>query len=282
MEVLAAQNAQITDEANVLLHSRSTIILFEEPELFLHPHIMRRLKTALHAISQKLDWQVIVSTHSPFLIDIGSDPLSLAVFKRENSKTPPTVSQLKVDPFGQDVESKRDREALRAVLDFHPTVCEAFFAKRTVLVEGDSEMALLVHQQELYAKAEVDMAKRSLCTVVSCGGKWTIAPIANLLKQFEIPFRIIHDRDKKGRTDAELAEAIPIDPYNANARIAQFVEPANIRVIDDTLEDLFWEERPKSSGDKPYRIWKRVKEIVESEDPLKAEIKDLVQFAFNW
>jgi len=152
MEVLAAQNAQITDEANVLLHSRSTIILFEEPELFLHPHIMRRLKTALHAISQKLDWQVIVSTHSPFLIDIGSDPLSLAVFKRENSKTPPTVSQLKVDPFGQDVESKRDREALRAVLDFHPTVCEAFFAKRTVLVEGDSEMALLVHQQELYAR----------------------------------------------------------------------------------------------------------------------------------
>ena len=140
----------------------------------------------------------------------------------------------------------------------------------------------LAEREELYAKAEVDMAKRSLCTVVSCGGKWTIAPIANLLKQFEIPFRIIHDRDKKGRTDAELAEAIPIDPYNANARIAQFVEPANIRVIDDTLEDLFWEERPKSSGDKPYRIWKRVKEIVESEDPLKAEIKDLVQFAFNW
>jgi predicted ATP-dependent endonuclease of OLD family len=282
MEVLAAQNAQITDDANVLLHSRSTIILFEEPELFLHPHIMRRLKAALHAISMKLDWQVIVTTHSPFLIDIGSDPLSLAVFKRENSTSPPTVSQLQSDPFGQDAESMRDREALRAVLDFHPTVCEAFFAKRTVLVEGDSEMALLVHQPELYTKAEIDLAKRSLCTVVSCGGKWTIAPIANLLKQFGIPFRIIHDQDKKDRKDIELAEAIPIDPYKANARIAQFAEPANICVINDTLEDLFWDERPKSSGDKPYRIWKRVKEIVENADPLKAEIKALIQFAFNW
>ena len=282
MEVLAAQNAEIIDGEDILLHSRSTIILFEEPELFLHPHIMRRLKDALHAISKKSDWQVIVTTHSPFLIDVGSDPLSLAVFKRENSTTPPKVSQLKSDPFGQDPDSSRDREALRAVLDFHPTVCEAFFAKRTILVEGDSEMALLVHQPGLYAKAEVDLARRSLCTVVSCGGKWTIAPMANLLKQFSIPFRIIHDMDMKGRTAAELAEAIAIDPYNANARIAQFVEPVNLKVISDTLEDLFWEERPSSSGDKPYRIWKRVKEIVESEKPINAEIKELMQFAFNW
>ena len=143
-------------------------------------------------------------------------------------------------------------------------------------------MALLVHQPELYEKAEVDLAKRQHCTVVSCGGKWTIAPVANLLKQFEIPFRIIHDRDKKERSDDELAAAIAIDPYKANARIALFAAPENILVVDDTLEDLFWEERPKSSGDKPYRIWKKVKELVQGQEPLKAKIKSLMQFAFNW
>jgi len=218
------------------------------------------------------------------MIDLAEDPLSLVIFRRENSKTPPKAIQLKTDPFGQDEDSKRDREALRAALDFHPTVCEAFFAKRTVLVEGDSEMAVLVRQPELYVKAEVDLGKRQHCTVVSCGGKWTIPPIANLLKQFDIPFRVIHDRDKKGRSDAQLAETIAIDPYRANARITTFVSTGNVLVVEDTLEDLFWtaEERPKSSGDKPYRIWKRVKELVTSQEPLRAEIKSFVQFAFNW
>ncbi|HEU5122574.1 MAG TPA: ATP-dependent endonuclease [Verrucomicrobiae bacterium] len=284
METLAAQNAQILDEQGKPARSRSTLVLFEEPELFLHPHIMRSLKQALHVISQKSDWQVILTTHSPFMIDIADDPLSLVIFRRENSKTPPKAIQLKVDPFGQDEDSKRDREALRAALNFHPTVCEAFFAKRTVLVEGDSEMAVLVRQPELYAKAEVDLEKRQHCTMVSCGGKWTIPPMANLLKQFGIPFRIIHDQDKKGRSNAELAEAVAIDPYRANARIAAFASPENILIVDDTLEDLFWppDKRPKSSGDKPHRIWKRVKELVEGQEPLNAEIKAFVQFAFNW
>ena len=234
-EVLATQNAQILDEKGQPVRSRSTMILFEEPELFMHPHIMRRLKKALNTISKGPDWQVIVTTHSPFMIDVGEDPISLVVFKREDSKTPPKVTQLKGDPFGQDDESKRDREALRAVLDFHPTVCEAFFAKRTVLVEGDSEMAVLVSQPDLYKKAEIDLAKREHCTVVSCGGKWTIPPIANMLQKFEIPFRIIHDQDRKGRTDTQIAEAPAIDPFKANARIAKFAAAKDIMVINDTL-----------------------------------------------
>ncbi len=143
-------------------------------------------------------------------------------------------------------------------------------------------MAVLVYQPELYQKAEVDLANRQHCTVVSCGGKWTIAPIANLLKQFEIPFRIIHDQDKKDRSAAELAETAAIDPYKANARIATFATPENILVVNDTLEDLFWDNRPQSSGDKPYRVWKRVNELVQAQEPLKPEIKAFMQFAFNW
>jgi putative ATP-dependent endonuclease of OLD family len=282
METLASQKAQIPEKDGNPLRIRSTVILFEEPELFMHPHIMRSLKRALSVISEKLDWQVILSTHSPFMIDVGHDPLSLAVFRRADSKAAPEVTQLKTDPFGNDEDSQRDREALRAALDFHPTVCEAFFAKRTLLVEGDSEMALLTHHPDLYQKAGVDIAKREQCTVVSCGGKWTIPPIANLLRQFRIPFRIIHDTDAGGRTPAELAEVMPIDPYRANSRIAQFADPLNIKMVDDTLEDLFWAERPKSSGDKPYRIWKRAHELVHDKAPLDPRIVSLIKFAVDW
>lgn len=282
METLAAQKARIVDENNKPIKARSTIILFEEPELFLHPHIMRNLKATLVSISEKPDWQVILTTHSPFMIDVGQDPLSLIVFRRKDSKSVPEVTQLKTDPFELDEDSKRDRIALRAALDFHPSVCEAFFGKRTLLVEGDSEVAIFTHTPRLYEKAGVEFEKRRHCTVVSCGGKWTIPPMANLLKQFKIPFRIIHDQDRRGKTDAELANLEGIDPYRANVRIAKFVEPGNVRVIDDTLEDIFWDKRPTSSGDKPYRMWRRVTELVEADAALDQKIIDLVKFAVDW
>jgi hypothetical protein len=134
----------------------------------------------------------------------------------------------------------------------------------------------------LYKLAGLDPIKREHCTVVSCGGKWTIPPIANLLKQFGIPFRIIHDLDKKQRSDNELAATVAMDPYRANARIAQFVRPENLFAVDDTLEDLFWHNKPASSGDKPYRVWKRVIELLEDPDSLDPKVKDLIKFAFDW
>lgn len=45
---------------------RSTIILYEEPELYIHPHLMRLLRDTLRSKSSGSEWQVIVSTHSPF------------------------------------------------------------------------------------------------------------------------------------------------------------------------------------------------------------------------
>jgi energy-coupling factor transporter ATP-binding protein EcfA2 len=286
VEVLANQMAKKNDmtQDGQNPNVRSTILLFEEPELFFHPHIMRRLKRALQAISKQEAWQVIVSTHSPFLIDIADDPLSLAIFKRVDHQVAPSVHQLSDDPFGDDEDAKRDREALRAVLNFHPTVCEAFFATRTILVEGPSELAVLCHQLRLYELAGIDMQRRADCTVVSCSGKWTIAPIANLLQKFGISFRIIHDCDAKGRTPEQLAECAPIDPFRANARIAVYVSPENLMVIDDTLEDILWDTRPTSSGDKPFRAWKRVSELCDDHENLDhtPKLRDMVRFAFNW
>lgn len=286
VEVLANQVAKRTEtvQEGQPQNIRSTILLFEEPELFFHPHIMRRLKRALQTISGQAAWQVVVSTHSPFLIDIADDSLSLAIFKRADRQLAPTVHQLDSDPFGSDEESTRDREALRAVLNFHPTVCEAFFATRTILVEGPSELAVLCHQPRLYELAGVDAQRRADCTVVSCSGKWTIAPIANLLQKFGIQFRIIHDCDAKGKTAEQLAECAPIDPYRANARIAAYVPPENVMVINDTLEDILWETRPTSSGDKPFRAWKRVSELCDGHGNLDhaPRLRDMVRFAFNW
>lgn len=263
-------------------YNRGTILLYEEPELFIHPHLMRRLKASLKELADHPNWQVIVTTHSPFLIHVGEDPQSLVILRRKNGFSPPEICYLEHDPFAGE-DQNYEREALRATLDFHPTVCEAFFAQRVVLVEGDTELAVLVHQSELCAWAGLDPLQASNCTVVSCGGKWTIPGMARLLKAFKIPFRVVHDRDRKGRSEENLRLAKGFDPYSANKRIAEIVDPENIMVIDDTFEDILWDKNPPKK-DKPYHAWKRVKELCEEKSNLDhlPELKKLVYFVYSW
>lgn len=280
IEVLAKSSAETGTENQ----NRSTMLLFEEPELFLHPHLMRRLKRALTSIGHNSGWQVIVTTHSPFLVNVDDDPLSLAVFRRRKTNRKIEVVQLTSDPFGNDDDGKRDRNALRGVLDFHPTVCEAFFSEKVVLVEGDSEVAVLSHAG-IKKACGIEPFKVDHITIVSCSGKWTISPIANLLGKFSIPYVVIHDADKKNRAEEDLKKLKGIDPYCANAKILSAVNDASrIFTSSDTFEDLLWsgKDRPSSSGDKPYRAWERANDIVyEKTIEQHVELKKLVTFAFN-
>ncbi|MES2985312.1 MAG: AAA family ATPase [Pseudomonadota bacterium] len=252
LETLASQSALQHVEGEDP-QSRSTILLFEEPELFIHPHLMRRLKDTLTTISKRDDWQVIATTHSPFMVNV-SEPCSLVIHRRADAASPPRNKQLREDPF---IEHAGERERLRALLDFHPTVCEAFFAKHVVLVEGDTEIAALTRQPKLLELAGIPEADYKDVTLVSCDGKWTIPSIARLLNRFEIPYRVVHDCDRQDRTDEELEQITPLDPYKANAKIASIVNATNLHVVDDTFEHvLLWDTAP--SKDKPYRAWKQI------------------------
>ncbi|NOQ21357.1 MAG: AAA family ATPase [Candidatus Aegiribacteria sp.] len=276
IEAIARQKAASETGAGEDGRTRATLLLFEEPELFLHPHLMRRLKDCLKRISETHAWQVLLSTHSPFLVDVVDNPRSLAIIRKEGSGAP-VAKQLKIDPFEPD-----SKEALRAALDFHPTVNEAFFASRVILVEGDTEMAVLRHVGMYHEHFAISKAVYDTSTVVSCGGKWTISAIAVLLDRFDIPFCIIHDCDAKGRSLEELAEAPAIDPYKANEKISAAAGAAPILVIDDTFEDLLWRRHDKTapvpSKDKPFRAWQEIKRIVSEEIVVDDEYPDLKSF----
>jgi len=66
LEIIAERNASIEgQEAH-----KGTIILFEEPELYMHPQMLRKLKDLLIEVSNNDNWQVTCSTHSPIMIDV--------------------------------------------------------------------------------------------------------------------------------------------------------------------------------------------------------------------
>lgn len=279
IEVLAIQEAtRGTDE------TRSTLLLFEEPEIYLHPHLMRRLRESLMDLSAQDNWQVIITTHSPFFVNVAEDPCSLVITSRISATSPPAHRQLATDPFIHEEGVYDERTALRAAMDFHPTVAEAFFAKRAVLVEGDSELAIFKHSSNIHEKMGISTEEYNSTTVVSCGGKWTIPALARVMNAFRISFRIVHDMDRRGRSDAELNAAHAIDPYKANAKISSAAGDSPILVVTDTLENVLWPQAANvTPSDKPFRAWKRIKEIAELENPHVdyPELKRIFDFVYS-
>lgn len=266
---------------------RTTIVLYEEPELYIHPHLMRRLKDTLHSRSETVEWQVICSTHSPFLIDIADKPQSVKLLRAGAGNTR-LVSQLPANLY-ESSEDYDEKTFLRAVLDFHPTVCESLFAKRVVVVEGDTEVAVFSMIDELVTKLGVENSKYLDTTVVSAGGKWTIPAIVKVLAGLEIDYKVIHDTDRKELPEEELEELGNLHPYRANSKIAAVAKAGTVWQVDDTFEHVLWnretEEAKKiKSSSKPFHSWKKVRAYIDGEvelDPAcEATLKEIIEFAF--
>lgn len=265
-------------------NNRSVIVLYEEPELYIHPHLMRRLKNTLATRSKDPKWQVICSTHSPFLVNIADNPKSLKLIQRDSDGNR-IIHQVEDNIFEVNGEYN-EKNILRAALDFHPTVCESLFAKRVVIVEGDTEVAVFSLLEKLCVKLDITLSHIKDITVVSAGGKWTIPAIARVLNGLGIKYKVMHDMDRKGLSDAELAKKLHVHPYKANAKIQEVARPENVYVVEDTFEDILWgSESAVSSKDKPFRSWSKINAFINGEDELdatsKETLREIILFLFN-
>jgi putative ATP-dependent endonuclease of the OLD family len=264
---------------------RTVVVLYEEPELYIHPHLMRRLKNALVSKTSSPKWQVVCTTHSPFLISLADKPESLKLIKKDE-KNARIIHQLASNIF-EESNGYDERDLLRATLDFHPSVCESLFAKRVLLVEGDTEVAVFSMAEGLLEKFEINTHLAKDTTIISAGGKWTIPAICKVLNTLGISYKVIHDEDRHGLTDEELEEKAAIHPFKANSKIASIASAGHVHVISDTFEHVIWDaeagEQAKSK-DKPYNSWRRIKSFLDGEvdltDASKEKLKDILQFAF--
>ena len=271
-------------EAQVEGAQRTTIVLYEEPELYIHPHLMRRLRDTLQSRSDSHLWQVICSTHSPFLIDLANKPESIKLIKLGDGNSR-IASQLPNQLFEKHDEYD-EKTFLRAVLDFHPTVCESLFAKQVVIVEGDTEVAVFSMIDELVKKLDIRASNHKDITVVSAGGKWTIPALVKVLKGLGIQYKVIHDRDAKGLDEKQLSEVHSLHPYRANEKIEEVAGEENIFQVDDTFEHVLWNKNQDSikSNSKPFHSWKRIRQFLDDEISLdtncKATLQEIIKFAF--
>lgn len=235
------------------------LILFEEPELFLHPRVTFKLRNSLYDLAKDSPYQILCATHSPLMIDVSRPHASLVrAIKVAGEET--ETFQVGEDVFNKDEERK---QYVQMINRFNPHVCEAFYADKVILVEGDTEAivyrALL---KKYYPEEEV--------FVLNTGSKNNIPFFQEILTAFHIEHYAIHDIDTEYNSNEKRNSA-----WILNQKIWDLVEEANReqpglarRYVHNANFENAHKYKLLNGANKPLQASKFVDKVI------KGEIKD--------
>jgi len=183
MRVLAEISRSEEKESGNEIWERSIMFAFEEPELFLHPHISRVTYQALRTLSST--HQILLCTHSAYFVNL-EDYRDIVVIRKLNQTTGTSSYKTSGELFEGDSEQK---QRFNMIQFFNPDRSEVFFAKRVALVEGATEKALF----PLLAK-RLNMFDYRV-SIIDCGGKRNLVLFMKVLNAFKIPSIAVYDED---------------------------------------------------------------------------------------
>jgi DNA replication protein DnaC len=206
------------------------ILAIEEPELYLHPQQQRVLFDLLKAIAAAGSTQIILSSHSPIFIDVADTTSILRTGKTIEGGT--KIKQLSEALFsGNGNQAKKDRFHLTQWIN--PTRGELFFAKKVVLVEGPTEIAVIP-----YVANRLGIFNQNVA-VIECGGKGAVTLYIELLKSFEIDYAVVHDEDPVVAAPGTDGFAHQSQMFGLNRTISTAVgDPGRIQCISPEFEIL--------------------------------------------
>lgn len=188
------------------------VLAIEEPELYQHPSRQRYFSQVLRNLTEenpedKVNKQVLFTTHSPLLIGIDNFD-SIRVVRKFDNKDNPKITKLlsaEMDEIAKKLwevngekgpifTSETLRPRLRSIMT--PWMNEGFFADVVVLVEGVSDRAAILGAA---AAMEHDLGGHNLdslgITIIPCYGKNNIDRPYLIFSALNIPTYIIWDGD---------------------------------------------------------------------------------------
>ncbi len=240
------------------------LILFEEPEAFLHPPQQESLAQNLRALATK-GWQVICATHSPYFVSRNTaDIPSIIRLQRDSGRVQSfqvseDIWQSIVD-LNQQINAiakkypdlakkldeddlKPDMEAIKYFIWLNPDRAGIFFAEHVLLVEGPTEVALI---NRLISDNRFSAVPAGLY-IVDCTGKYNIHRFMNLLKCLGIRHSVIHDEDKDKGGHHEEVNALIQESADKHLTLS-------IKRIPNDLETLLGLPSPRSEHRKPQHV----------------------------
>ena len=182
------------------------MLLIDEPELYLHPQGVRRLREALKVLANS-GFQIVFSTHSPLMLsrDNASDTVIV------NNTAEEGVSARK--PLRQAVlDAIEDGESQSQTLFDLGNLVDIYFADRVILCEGKTDRRLLPLAYEQLYQRSPDLDHIAF---VSVGGCNNFAKALAVLSAMDIRACAIADldfaftgaRNRSGQSILEQASA---------------------------------------------------------------------------
>lgn len=159
------------------------LLLFEEPEVFLHPQAQRQLFDALTVFSNYND--VLVSTHSSAFCAPGATGTFVKVVK-DHTLEPPASRTYVIDL--SDMDARDQFEIIT-----HENNEAAFFATSVLLVEGPSDRTLIPHIARTLSP-QWDFDKHG-AAIAKVEGKGSIERYRSFFQRFAMRVSVVADLD---------------------------------------------------------------------------------------
>jgi predicted ATP-dependent endonuclease of OLD family len=186
------------------------------PELHLHPHAERLLRTVFKEYSEKN--QFFLVTHSPVFID--PDKLeNVIVVKNQNGST--VIKQLAEVP-SVDEKARLKRQLDEEKLDF-------FFSRAVLIVEGETEKGAM----PLLSKKVKDFDKHGV-TVIWAGSQFC-GLFIKILKAFDFPYLVMTDKDALMNICKSIkCDGLPVSTSALFYNINQYLKMSDCEKIKKT------------------------------------------------
>lgn len=246
--------AQVSDEFRPHL----SLLIFEEPEAFLHPQQQDRLSASLRKLAAGDGHQVIISTHSPEFINRSTDSIpSIVHVTRVSGET--VCGQVTAASWKDLCDRNQAANSLAAkgcvvpdsdvdavewikyFMWLDASRCTAFLSDNVLLVEGPTERVLIDYMQ----RNGLLLQSVAHAFVMDTGGKWNMPRFMNLFGQLRISHSVLFDGDK-GKPKANQWVKLIEDSANDCTRI--------VRHFDTDLEGMLCLEKPRQSYEKPQHV----------------------------
>lgn len=277
------------------------LILFEEPELFLYPKILRNLRELIYEVSEhNYPYQILCASHSPQMIDLSKRNSTLIRMVRTAAGT--CLYQVKDDDLLEAKGAANVEElkhAMYEVLRFNPHICESFYADEVLLVEGPTEEIVVRGiLQKLNSLKDL--------FIVNCGTVNNIPFYQKVYRKFAIKSHVICDTDGEdigevdGFGNATFTKGIQKSIYDEHLKNCHNAPRIGglLRIHETTFEVAHAREfvadqfrYPNNYNDahgKPFNANRYWREIIEPNfdhvdigtTPIVAHVKEIV--GFDW
>lgn len=225
------------------LQTRPIIVSFEEPEIYLHPSAANLLRETIYSLG-KTD-QIICTTHSPWMVDLSKDPLSLTRFFVKNNGFIDSINYSLSDTL--DKMKSRDKQRIKMLQFFDDEISRIFFSERVLIVEGDTELLVLKKSINILP----DKIKNNIIfksQIIRARSKPTIISVIKYLKELGIEPYVMHDGDFTVRKAAS---------YNIHIKNA-LQNDNKLFVLSNNLEQTLGYRSSKI--DKPYKAYLKIRD----------------------